>query len=454
MTETERRLQLTFAGALGLSVEPSLLETTGGVRLQSAYPVSDLAVAAVASAGLALSALSESLGWQARAVRVDRARAEEWFESPIRPIGWRLPPVWDPLSGDYATSDGWIRIHTNAPKHRDAALRALAVPAERDAVARAVAKLSAEMVESTVVAAGGAAAELHSPAAWAEHPQGRRVAAEPLVHRERATMASRHPATGWRPALHRPLVGIRVLDLTRVLAGPTATQVLAGWGADVLRVDSPDWDEPGVAPLVQSGKRSTRLDLRSHRGMDRLRDLLSAADVLVVGYRRDALADAGLDAAERATIRPGLVEAALVAYGWTGPWADRRGFDTLVQMSSGIAQGDGDGSAPRPLPVQALDYATGWLTAAAVLRGLALRVADGRGSTWRLSLARTAVELERARHGASERVTAPRSAAVTTDRIRTGWGDAHRVRPPVEMAGAPLRWDRGPGPLGAERAEW
>jgi crotonobetainyl-CoA:carnitine CoA-transferase CaiB-like acyl-CoA transferase len=192
------------------------------------------------------------------------------------------------------------------------------------------------------------------------------------------------------------LKDVRVLDLTRVLAGPVATRFLAGFGANVLRIDPPWWSEPGVEPEVTIGKRRAGLDLRNVDDRSRFEALLARADVLIHGYRPGALDGLGLGASRRREIAPALIEVSLNAYGWTGPWRGRRGFDSLVQMSSGIAD-EGmrrtEAAYPVPLPVQALDHATGLLMAAAALRALRLRRDTGKVLSARLSLARTAAML-------------------------------------------------------------
>ncbi len=250
-----------------------------------------------------------------------------------------------------------------------------------------------------------------------------------------------------------------MLDLTRVLAGPVATRFLAGFGADVLRIDPPGWDEPGVIPSVTLGKRCARLDLRQPGERNVFESLLASADVLVFGYRPDALGNRlGLDAATRQRLRPGLVDVSLDAYGWTGAWQQRRGFDSLVQMSSGIAA---EGmrrygtDRPKPLPVQALDHATGYIMAAAVVRGLTRRLTTGKGSIARTSLARTAALLTAAPIG--ERNVA--FAAEDTDDFNpaiepTSWGPGRRMKPPVEVAGAAMRWDLPATALGSAQPVW
>ena len=426
----------------------------GHGALPSAFPVTDLAAGSVGAAALAVAALIGTRNGVKPTATVDRRLASFWFGSSIRPLGWALPPVWDDLAGDYRTADGWLRIHTHVPRHRAVVLGVLGVQAGRDQVAAAIATWSADALEAAIVEQGGAAAAMRSMAAWAAHPQGQAVAAEPLLHREPGSPAA---APAWRLPRERPLQGIRVLDLTRVLAGPVATRFLAGFGAEVLRIDPPDWDEPSLAPDITLGKRCARLDLRQPDGRGTLDTLLRQADVLVHGYRPGALPGLGLDAARRQALRPGLVDVCLDAYGWTGPWAGRRGFDSLVQMSSGIADAGMTRlgrDRPTPLPVQALDHATGYLLAAAVLRGLADRLTTGAGTVARASLARTAALLAGMTPGAEEPLT-PEGADDLTGSIEpTSWGPARRVLPPCRIEGAPMRWDRAAAALGSAAACW
>ncbi len=304
------------------------------------------------------------------------------------------------------------------------------------------------------MAGGGAAAAMRDVAAGAAHPQGRAVADEPLVIAEPGT---RGPAPGWHVPPGRPLRGVRVLDMTRVLAGPVATRFLAGLGADVLRIDPPVWDEPGVVPDVVLGKRCARLDLRRADDRATWEALLARADVIVHGYRPGALAGLGLDAERRAALCPGLVDVSLCAYGWSGPWTGRRGFDSLVQMSTGIAAAGMRAYArdrPAPLPVQALDHATGYLMAAAAIRGLTARSTKGQGVVARVSLARTAALLVGlAPDGSGE--LAPEAADDVIDAIEsTAGGPARRLRPPCAIEGAPMTWDLPAAALGSGPARW
>jgi CoA-transferase family III len=449
-----------FLAAIGVDGDRPPVSLPRGGTLPSAFAVSDLAQASVGTAGAALSRFVSRSTGTAPSVRVDRDLASAWFALSIRPDGWELPPIWDAVAGDYAGSDGWIKLHTNAPHHRAAALGVLGVPGERGAVAAEVARWPIDELETAVVGAGGAAAAMRSVDAWDHHPQGRSTAAEPLVHLERTTSVG---AGGGVAAVgasgDRPLAGLRVLDLTRVLAGPVATRLLAGWGADVLRLDPTGWDEPNIVPEVTLGKRCAHLDLTSAAAHDRFLGLLAGADVLVHGYRPGALDGLGLGADVREAVRPGLVDVCLDAYGWTGPWAGRRGFDSLVQMSSGIARAGMDAAGsdrPVPLPVQALDHATGYLLAACALTGLALRYDDGRGSRWRTSLAAMARLLIDRGVGTSIEGDGihPLRPAPDAPVEHTAWGDARRIPPPVVVDGAPLGWDLPAGPLGTSAPVW
>ncbi|WP_198971796.1 CoA transferase [Xylophilus sp. ASV27] len=432
----------------------SRLSFTGQGELPSVFQVTDLAAATIGAAGLAVAELVALAGGAWPQVQVDRRLASFWFGSSLRPQGWKMPPIWDAVAGDYRAADGWIRLHTNAPHHRAAALAVLGTPADREAVARAVAGWQASALEAAIVEQGGCAAIMRSLEAWAGHPQGAAVNAEPLLHVAQAAAVEK---PDWRIGPDRPLQGIRVLDLTRILAGPVATRFLAGFGADVLRIDPPGWEEPGTVPEVVLGKRCARLDLKTPAGLATLEGLLQQADVLVHGYRPEALARLGLDARRRRELNPGLVDVSLDAYGWSGPWQGRRGFDSLIQMSTGIADAGMrrlGRDRPTPLPLQAIDHATGYLLATAAVRALAQRVRTGAGCEARASLARTAHLLAQfpSEQGAP---LAPETPGDLSPAIEaTGWGPARRVRVPLAVQGAPMHWARPAPLLGSSTPDW
>ena len=454
-TRTEDLMRAAWTAIGGPPAALAAVRLTGDGGLPSTFAVSDLAAATVAVAALSIAELAQARGGPAPAVLVDRRLASFWFKESIRPSGWRLPPRWGPLAGDFQASDGWIRLHTNAPHHHAIAERVLEGPRDKAAAAQAVARWRAHDLETAIVAAGGCAAEMRSTRSWAQHPQGRAVAAEPLVH----FLAAGRAADGdWSAPGSRPLAGIRVLDLTRVLAGPVASRFLAGFGATVLRIDPPHWNEPGTVPEVTLGKRCARLDLKTDEGRRIFEDLLTTADVFLNGYRSDALDRLGYGDDARRALAPGLVDVRLDAYGWSGPWATRRGFDSLLQMSSGIADAGmrwKNADAPVPLPAQALDHATGYLTAASAIRGLTLRLTRRHGTQARLSLARTAKLLIDCGENHDTAPLAPEAPAdIAPDIERTSWGDARRLVPPITIDGIPMRWELPASDLGSAPPAW
>ena len=443
--------------ALALPAEAAgRLAVTGEEDLPSCFPVTDLAVAAIGAAGLATAELLGLAGTPPR-VAVDRHLASAWFSplSSLRPEGWTLPDGFDPIAGDHRAADGWVRIHTHSPRHRAAALAVLGCADDRQAVADAVAGRPAVALETVILDAGGCAAAMRHGAEWRAMAPGQAVQAAPLIALERGEVL---PPPPWSPDPARPLAGIRVLDLTRVLAGPVATRMLAGLGAEVLRIDPPDWEEPALVPDVTPGKRCARLDLRQPADRARFEALLAEADILVHGYRPAALARLGYDLAARRGRNPRLIDIALCAYGWTGPWAGRRGFDSLVQMATGIAAAGmawRGAAKPVPLPVQALDHATGYLLAAAAIRGLLARQAEGVAMAARLSLARTAATL--AAHAGpppGPAFSGLNDADYAPGTERMAWGPARRLRPPLRIGDAALRWASPAAALGSSPAAW
>jgi crotonobetainyl-CoA:carnitine CoA-transferase CaiB-like acyl-CoA transferase len=434
-----------------MDIDAPQLDVIGdGPVLTSPYRVDAAAAATVAAATLAAGRLWQVRGGPAPRARVDVRHAAMAFRSEryLRVDG-KPPAMWADLSGDYRTADGWVRLHANYPAHREAIVRALGVPDDRERVAAAVGDRAALDVEDAVVAAGGAAAALRPPGEWAAHPQGRAVAALPLVEWERIGDSPASPL----PVAERPLEGVRVLDLTRVIAGPVAGRTLAAYGADVLRVGAAHLAL--VAALVVDtgfGKRFCHLDLRTDPGRDALRDLVSAADVVVQAYRPGALEALGFGARECAALRPGLVYVSISAWGQAGPWRQRRGFDSLVQLATGLAWGE---SAPVALPSQVLDHGTGWLAAMAAMEGLRRRHTVGGSWHARLSLARTARWLD----GLGRSPADPPAGAATypddlVSTLDSDFGVLDFVRPPGELDGYAPRWVTPPRRPGADAPTW
>lgn len=395
------------------------------------------------------------------AVRVNEAAVATAFvsERHLR-IDGRAPTSFAPLSGFWQAADGWVRTHANYPHHRARLLSALGIAdTGQDQVlvgvlARELASRPAREVQETVYAAGGlAVAVATAPAPAAPAPAGPAPPAPALVE-------TRHVGQG-SPRLLAPASvpaqGVRVLDLTRVIAGPVGTRTLALLGADVLRVDAPQLAEDADAHADTGiGKRSTLLDLASPGDRHTFEGLLSQADVVVTGYRPGALDRHGLTPDALQARHPGLIVAQLCAWGWSGPWAERRGFDSLVQAGTGIAaiEATADGR-PGVLPAQALDHGTGYLLAAAVLRALSDRQATGGGRHLRLSLAGTASWLLH-----DIRPTPARGEADLHDpgswltETESPYGLLRHALPPVHYDGAPANWNRAPTRWGTDPPNW
>ncbi|MGZ4742854.1 MAG: CoA transferase [Oryzihumus sp.] len=380
------------------SVVPSAFPAVG-VRvtdrpelLPSHLPVREAALATVSTALLAAASFQQERGGRAPlTVTLDAGHVAAAVRSERYVRVGGVPAVsatFAPLSRFWPTADGWLRTHANYPWHRDALVRALGAGDEPESVARAIRELPGEQAEAAIVGAGGIAAAVRSEQEWHGHPQGRAVAGRRLV--ERTSIPGAEPRTRTRTAGDRPADGLRVLDLTRVIAGPVCTRYLGALGANVLRLDPPHRPEPDGTWDTVLGKRSAVLDARTREGLARLHTLLDEADVLVHGYRPGALDAFGLTPADLAERHPGLAFVALSAWGPTGPWGAWRGFDSIVQAASGIAVVEGDEDRPGAMPCQLLDHGTGYLAVAAVLEALTAQSREGGTQVRELALARTA----------------------------------------------------------------
>lgn len=438
----------------------------GGARglLPARLPVMDLARTTVAVCALAGAELAAArTGGSVPAVTVDDGAVATAFlsERHLR-IDGRAPTAFAPLSGFWHTADGRLRTHANYPHHRDRLLAALGLPGDAgpEALAAELAGRSAGEVEETVYAAGGLAVAVRDAKEWAAHPQGAAVAGRPLLTLAplgAATPPVRPPGLAGDPLL--PAAGLRVLDLTRVLAGPVATRTLALLGADVLRIDAPGLPESrDTHGDTGFGKRSAVLDLGARAGRASFEELLALADVVVTGYRPGALDRFGLAPEALAERRPGIVVARLSAWGDYGPWGARRGFDSLVQAATGIAvtEAAADGT-PGVLPAQALDHGTGYLLAAAVLRALTERSRTGGSRLATLALTQTAALLTDVLPRRAPGTDGAADAFDPETRLADADSPMGRLRhalPPVSFADGPLNWARPPGNWGGDAPAW
>ena len=431
---------------------------TGRSALYSKYDIPALANACLAAVGLATSDLLLKAGLSAEPARVtvDRRLALRWFALSLQPVGWTPPPIWDDVAGDYRTKDGWIKLHTNSPEHKKAACNVLQEKASPARFSEAIRHWNGEELETELHDAGGVGATMRSRAEWIAHPQGASVRKEPIVIWE--GQSDQPVSENWRPTLLQPLKGLKVLDLTRILAGPSSTRTLAGLGAHVLRIDPPGWNEPNVEHEITLGKNCTRLDLRSPEHRKEFETLLRDADLLVHGYRPGALGSLGFGEEWRMDANPRLREVTINAYGWSGPWSGRRGYDSLVQMSSGLAHDTmtwQEADKPVSQPVPALDYAAGYLMAASAIHLLAGSISGAPTRRAKLSLARVA-ELLMSQTQSSPEETDLNSIESDFNELQemTDWGPGLRLKSPITVGDCQLQWTKPACSLGSDQAVW
>ncbi len=448
------------------------------VELTGADPVlpSSFAVATAVQSALAAAALAAAkIGWHRggprQRVAVDATHAVldscSWFR-----VDGRSLPIWDKLSGLYACGarrdPGWVRIHANFAHHRDGALKLLGLPpgaqTEREAVTEALADWRAEDFEAAAADAGLVVAAARSFARWDAHPQGRALADQPPLTIEAIEGTASDAPLRWpaRVAGQGPLRGLRVLDLTRIVAGPVAGRTLAAYGADVMLVNSPHL--PNIANIADTsrGKLSVHIDLATAQGRDTLRALVREADVFVQGYRPGALAALGFGPAELAALRPGIVCVSLSAYGEAGPWGGRRGFDSLVQTATGlnVAEAEAFGvKQPRAMPFQVLDYGAGYLLAFGAQAAL-MRQRE-RGGSWhaKVSLAGVGHWLRRlGRVAEGTTAAAFELADAPFERFAqdedSGFGRLRALRHAAQLSRTPAHWVRPSVKPGTHPARW
>lgn len=430
------------------------------------YRIGAAGAASLAATGLAVDELWRMRGGSRQDIGIDvRAavaslRSTRYFQIDGKPA----PPMWDAFSGIYPVrGNRWISIHCNFANHREAALKVLGGPGDHEAARKITATWEGEALEEAIHAAGGCAGFVRTAAEWAEHPQAKAVALQPLIKIKRIGECAPEPlpkiARGTQDA--RPLGGVRVLDLTRVLAGPTCARTLAEHGADVLKVTAAHLPDSGQVDLDTGlGKRSARVDLRSDAGRETLKSLVRETDVFSQSYRPGALKGRGFSAEALAAMRPGIVCIALSAWGNTGPWRDRRGFDTIVQCVSGIAHQAGGADAPRYLPVSAIDYVAGHLMALGGMVALARRAREGGSWLVRVSLARTGKWIvdrgmvpAAAIQGLPEELPQEEIERLCME-VDAPDGRIRHLKPVVQLSETPGRWDRPPVPLGYHEARW
>ena len=424
-------------------------------------------VGAAAAAVLAAQAGAAADLWCVRGGRPQRIEVDVHAAaaSLLSFVFLRLPDATLPREapatvGLYAARDGWIHLHGGFPHLHAGTLALLGCADDAAAIARAVASWEAQALEDALAERGLCGAGVRTAAEWRAHPQGAALLRAPLVEVVRIGDAAPAPLPG-PPADARgarPLSGVRVLDLTRVLAGPTCARTLAEHGAEVLHVRSPRL--PFIEPFVidtNPGKRSCHLDLDRAADVERLHALVRDAHVFSQGYRAGALARRGFGPEALAALRPGIIVVSINCYGHDGPWAERPGWEQLAQTVTGMAHEHGGEDAPAIVPAAVTDYTTGHLGALGVLHALSRRATDGGSWQVRVSLARTAMWLQslpRTPIDAAPRGVDPAGLAPWFIEMETAWGRLSRLGPITRMSETPPRWDVPPAPLGTHAPQW
>jgi len=429
-------------------------------QLPSSFRVAAAAQVSIAASGLAAAEIWKMRSGQAQEVGVDMRHAvvECRSERYLRVAGKPPPPAWDAIAGVYKTGDGrFVRLHTNFPHHRAAVCKVLGCKAERDDVQAALMQWQAEAFETAAYGEGGVVAMMRSQDEWSATPHAKALAQLPLITIEKIGEAAPKP---W-PQGDRPLAGIRVLDLSRVIAGPVAGRTLAAHGADVMLISGLDLPAiPWLSIDNGRGKLSSFVELKSDAGRATMHELLREADILSQGYRPRALAALGFAPEDAARINPGIVYVTLSAYGHAGPWAERRGFDSLVQTATGFNHAEGVAAGvdgPKELPAQMLDHATGFFMAFGAMMAKARQAREGGSWHVRVSLAQTGRwlwNLGRVADGLQTPDIPGVEAEPFLDDLESGFGALSTVKPSAVLSKTPAFWARPSMPLGSHQPRW
>ena len=449
-----------LAGGAAAALDQVIL-TGDEPALPGIYNTGVQAQAAIAATGLAAAEVHKARGGPAQSVSLSMRHAAATFRSEryTRLNGKPARDFFDSIHGFYKCGDGgWVQVHANYPMHRMAVAELLHCAYSREGVQRVFDHMTAQEVEDLLEANKLPVARMRSEEEWNAHPQSAALDAQPVLSLVKIGEADPRPLPA---AGERPLAGLRILDLTKVIAGPVCGRTLAEHGADVLQITAAHLAH--VMPLIidaNRGKRSAYLDLRKAAGVERLKALAGEADVFVQGYRPGTLAARGLGPEQLAELRPGIVYVSLSAFGHEGPWGQRRGFDSIVQTASGIGHASGlvagmDGM--HHLPCQALDHASGYLMALGAMMGRLKQSQEGGSWLARVSLARTGRWLQALGKqdalGAEDQ-TIESIADLIEDYGDTAFGHMTGVKPAALLSATPGYWASKTVPPGSHTAEW
>ncbi len=427
--------------------------------LPSSFAVGTAAQVSMAAAASMAAVIGTHHGLPEQSVTVDM------LEAAIECTGhFTLDDVETPkfaeLSGLYQCRDGWLRLHANFEHHRDAALQvaglATGATTARSALEAKTLYWDKQALEDAILDNGGACAVVRTFDEWDATPQANAVSQLPLVEITKTGDAKPRTVDPLSNC-QQPLSGIRILDLTRILAGPVCGKTLAAYGADVMLINSPAL--PNIDSIIETsrGKLSAHIDLKKTTDKNKLHNLLMDTDALVQGYRPGSLSALGVTPESLAEIKPGIVYTSLSAYGRRGPWCNRRGFDSLLQSASGINMAEAGAKGtdhPAALPVQILDYASGFLMAFGTQAALYKQQTEGGSWHVQVSLARTGLWLRSLGQNAAWLGCEMPDIDQHLKSYSSTYGDLKALPHPPRFSHTDVNWNRPSAPPGTHQPLW
>ncbi|KZS86948.1 CoA-transferase family III [Sistotremastrum niveocremeum HHB9708] len=462
--------------ALELPLKNLHLSGSPDLAVQSSFKLGQVAQATIGLAAFSAVHLDALRTGRSQSVSVDARHAVLEFNSTLyysRNANKSRPPsLWDDLSGMYRTADSnYVRIHTNFPHHKQGIVDLLRCQPTKQSISLALSSQNSFSFESDAASGKMCASAMRTFSQWDAHPHAKALIGVPPVEIIKVGNAPKRPPC---PHAKSPLDGIRVLDLTRVLAGPICGRSLAAFGADVRWVTSPNLpDLPDLDIETSRGKRTTQLDLTQSGPLSQLEDLTRQSDVFLQAYRPGGLSSKGFGVRDVVELRPGIVYANLTAYGYDGPWKDKRGFDSLVQTATGFNHAEGlafsdyHGRAfePRPFPMQAIDHAAGYLLTLGIITALGKTITEGGSwevrvslaavGQWIRSLGRTDLETAFGQAKAYPSRNDPEIIALSHETEKDGDKETLTVlRHAYILSETPVREGIAPLSLNAHEAEW